>query len=68
MGIGGSVIFSTLRGESEKNRKKSNEYFTAALIGVVILALLTWLAVIFFDRERLLLFGAGKGERIVRIL
>lgn len=28
MGIGGSVLFSTLRGESEKNREKSNEYFT----------------------------------------
>lgn len=43
MGIGGSVFFSTLRGESEHNRKKSNEYFTAALIGVVTLAIITWL-------------------------
>ncbi len=48
MGIGGSVLFSTLRGKSEQSQKKSNEYFTAALIGVVILAVLTWLAVIFF--------------------
>lgn len=31
MGIGGSVLFSTLRGESKQNRKKSNEYFTAAI-------------------------------------
>ena len=31
---------------------------TAAVIGVVILAAVTWLAVIFFDRELLLLFGA----------
>lgn len=60
MGIGGSVLFSTLRGESEQNRKKSNEYFTAALIGVLILAGITWLAVIFFDRELLLLFGAEE--------
>lgn len=60
MGIGGSVLFSTLRGESEKNQKKSNEYFTAAVIGVVILAVITWLAVIFFDRELLLLFGAEE--------
>lgn len=60
MGIGGSVLFSTLRGESQQNRKKSNEYFTAALIGVSILAVLTWLAVIFFDRELLLLFGAEE--------
>lgn len=60
MGIGGSVLFSTLRGESEQNRKKSNEYFTAALIGVVILAVLTWAAVIFFDNELLKLFGAEE--------
>lgn len=60
MGIGGSVLFSTVRGESEQNRKRSNEYFTAALIGVSILAVLTWLAVIFFDKELLLLFGAEE--------
>ena len=60
LGIGGSVLFSTLRGESEQNQKKSNEYFTAAVIGVVILAIITWLAVIFFDRELLLLFGAEE--------
>lgn len=35
MGIGGSVLFSTLRGESAQNQKKSNEYFTAAVIGVM---------------------------------
>lgn len=60
MGIGGSVLFSTLRGQSEKNREKSNEYFTAALIGVCILAAITWLIVIFFDRELLTLFGAEE--------
>ena len=50
MGIGGSVLFSTLRGQSEQNQKKSNAYFTAAVIGTGILAGITWLAVIFFDR------------------
>lgn len=60
MGIGGSVLFSTLRGESDQNQKKSNEYFTAAVIGVVILAVITWLAIVFFDRELLLLFGAEE--------
>ncbi len=60
MGIGGSVLFSTLRGESEENKKKSNEYFTAAVIGAIILAIITWIAVIFFDRELLLLFGAKE--------
>ena len=59
MGIGGSVLFSTLRGESEQNRRRSNEYFTAALIGAAFLALVTRLTVIFFDRG-LLLFGAEE--------
>ena len=60
MGIGGSVVFSNLRGKSEQNHKKSNEYFTAALIGVVVLAVITWVIVIFFDSELLLLFGAEE--------
>ncbi|MGN0515835.1 MATE family efflux transporter [Eubacterium sp.] len=60
MGIGGSVIFSMLRGESAENRKKSNEYFTAALIGVAFLAVITWAVVIFFDRQLLILFGAEE--------
>lgn len=60
MGIGGSVLFTTLRGQSEQNRKKSNEYFTAALIGVTVLAVITWLVVIFFDRQLLTLFGAKE--------
>lgn len=60
MGIGGSVLFSTLRGESEKNRKKSNEYFTVALIGAIILAVVAWIAIIFFDQPLLRLFGAEE--------
>ena len=60
MGIGGSVLFTTLRGKSEENRNKSNEYFTAALIGAAALAAVTWLTVIFFDRELLRLFGAEE--------
>ena len=47
MGIGGSVLFTMLRGESEQNQKKSNEYFTAAVVGAAVLAAITWLAVIF---------------------
>lgn len=47
-GIGGSVLLSMMRGESEGNEKRSNEYFSATVIGTVILAALTWAAVIFF--------------------
>ena len=58
MGIGGSVLFGTLRGQSEKNVKRSNEYFTAAVIGAAVLAAIIWISIIFFDKELLILFGA----------
>ena len=58
MGIGGSVLLSTLRGESRENLRRSNEYFTAAVIGAVVLALLVWAGLVFFDRQLLTLFGA----------
>ena len=60
MGIGGSVLFSALRGEGKDNQKQSNEYFTAALIRVTALASVTWFGVIFFDRDLLILFGAEE--------
>ena len=59
-GIGGSVLFSTIRGESADNEKKSNEYFSAAVIGTAALSLTMWMAVIFFDRQFLTLFGADE--------
>lgn len=74
MGIGGSVIFSTKRGLAEKSEKESsssgkitcrsvaseeNIYFTASVIGSVILALISWLAIIFFEAPILRFFGAN---------
>ncbi|MFQ6792959.1 MAG: MATE family efflux transporter [Thomasclavelia sp.] len=56
MGIGGSVIFSIARGE--KNKQRANEFFTTALIGTIILALLSWFALWFFEDQMLYLFGA----------
>ena len=58
MGIGGSVIFSTIRGKEKEGETRSNEYFTASVIGSVILAVIIWLIVVFFDRQLLLVFGA----------
>ena len=58
MGIGGSVLFSTIRGKADGDIKKSNEYFTVSVIGSVILAAVIWLIVIFFDRNLLIVFGA----------
>lgn len=60
MGIGGSVLFSTIRGKAIEDSRRSNEYFTAAFLGTAVLAAITWLVVIFFDKELLLLFGAEE--------
>ena len=35
-GIGGSVLLSTMRGQAAGSEKRSNEYFSAAVIGTVI--------------------------------
>lgn len=48
MGIGGSVLFSTIRGKAEGQEKRSNAYFTASVIGSIFLAAVIWLVVIFF--------------------
>lgn len=58
MGIGGSVLFSTVRGRADGSIGESNEYFTASLIGSVILAGAIWLIIIFFDRNLMVIFGA----------
>ncbi len=59
MGIGGSVIFSMKRGH-EKNDGSENQYFTAAVIGAVILSVLAWIGVICFKRPILTFFGADE--------
>lgn len=64
MGIGGSVIFSTIKGREDQKKPNGNEYFSAAVIGASILAAVTWLMIIFFDRELLIFFGA-RGNLLV---
>lgn len=58
MGIGGSVIYSTLKGETNRSVNDRNEYFTSSLIGASVLSVIMWLIIIFFDKELLILFGA----------
>lgn len=58
MGIGGSVLFATIRGKEEGQSKRSNEYFTVSIVGAVFLAIITWIVIAFFDRELLVFFGA----------
>lgn len=61
-GIGGSVIFGTIRGKSGENDKRGNEYFTVAVIGSIVLAAVAWVALILFDRPVLTFFGASESE------
>lgn len=56
MGIGGSVIFSTKRGGGGKGDE--NQYFSAAVIGSLVLAGLAWIGIWCFERPILVFFGA----------
>ncbi len=59
MGIGGSVIFSTKRG-NEKSDGSENQYFTSSVIGAVVLSILAWIGVLCFERPVLAFFGADE--------
>lgn len=61
MGIGGSVIFSTLKGRTDLKSRDENEFFSASVIGSVFLAVAAWIILIFFGKELLVFFGA-KGS------
>ena len=65
VGIGGSVIFSTKRGKGERSDGSENQYFTAAVIGAVILSVLAWIGVINFERPILTFFGADDSLLIL---
>ena len=57
-GIGGSVLLGSAKGKGET--KEQNEYFSTALIGTIILAIVCWGGVLFFETEMLTLFGAEE--------
>ena len=57
-GIGGSVLFSTARGQGQSRRER--EYFSAALLGVSGLAIISWLVIFLLDAPLLTLFGADQ--------
>lgn len=62
MGLGGSVLFSTIRGSGsgQAQTRRSNEYFTVSVIGSLILAAIIWCLIIFFDAPLLRFFGANE--------
>jgi len=57
-GIGGSVIFCTARGAGTK--EEADEYFSAALIGSIVLSVIVWAAILIFEKQILLFFGADE--------
>ncbi len=58
VGIGGSVIFSTKRGSGADGSE--NRYFTAAVIGALVLSIFAWVGVMCFERPLLTFFGANE--------
>jgi len=58
-GIGGSVLFATMKGQG-KSQKEQNQYFTAAFLGTSIIAVIVWIAIFFFDEQMLTLFGGNE--------
>ena len=60
MGIGGSVIFSIERGSSGQQSGSENQYFTAAAVGAVILAVAAWAAMLLLETPLLTFFGADE--------
>ncbi len=60
MGIGGSILFSTARGTGTAGSRRANEYFTAATLGSAVLAALSWLALLLFEKPILVFFGADS--------
>ena len=58
-GIGGSVLFSARRGNGHSHGEE-NEYFTAAVIGSAVLAILSWAWIWLFERDVLMFFGADE--------
>lgn len=60
-GIGGSVLYSATKGGAgDEGAGRANALFTASVIGTALLAGISWVLVIFFDRQLLTLFGAEE--------
>ena len=59
MGVGGSVIFSTIRGKNDQSKDSGNQYFTVAVIGAVALSILAWAGLLLFEKPILKFFGAS---------
>lgn len=50
MGIGGAVIFSTIKGQGSQKDDEAGEFFTVSVIESILLALLSWFVIVVFDQ------------------
>ena len=57
MGIGGSVLFSTVQA-SKSRPGEEQQYFSAAVIGSILLAVLAWIGILCLEDPILTFFGA----------
>lgn len=62
MGVGGSILFSAIRGKKDQDQKDANQYFTISLIGAIVLSVLATLAIVLFEKPILVFFGASDEE------
>ena len=59
-GVGGAIVFSTLRGKGEIKDNLDNQYFTVSIIGSIIIAIICWILIIIFKNPILTFFGADE--------
>lgn len=60
MGIGGSVISSTMKGKKAGGAENTDDYFTVAVIGSILLSIFSWVGLILFEQPLLQAFGASE--------
>lgn len=65
LGIGGSVILSSIRGKGEDTRKEENEFFTVSLINGCIVSILVYILFFAFEDQILTFFGADSSLLII---
>ncbi len=62
MGVGGSILFSAIRGKRDEDQKDANQYFTVSFIGAIVLSIIATLSIILFEKPILVFFGASDEE------
>ncbi len=59
MGVGGSILFSSLRGRNDTSNE-DNKFFTSSFIGSIILSIIITIVFFLFSRPILIFFGASE--------